>query len=111
MAGPEIGPPPPSQIPPQSTGVVELPPPPRPPIDPPAAVGVSATGSGAGGSGAGVVGFFAIFGAVIGLNNTKKEADVPLAAILEETESGASAFINPTFLDQADAAMNIANGQ
>merc|ERR1711862_187719 len=50
-----------------------------------------------GGVGAAFVGFFAFFAAAVGLNTTKQDASEPLAAMLEESEVGSSAFINPTF--------------
>merc|ERR1712000_597250 len=124
--GPDVPEPPPVN-PPQATGVVELPPPGTTAAGSSAATGNSGAsainnqaegviaGTWAtlviGGVGAGVVGFFAIFGAVIGLNNTKKDPEVPLAAVLEETESGASAFINPPFVDNPDAFVSaVADG-
>jgi hypothetical protein len=80
------------------------------PIDDQAEVVVAGTSSTfvVGGIGAGVVGFFAFFGAVVGLNNTKKDADVPLSAVLEDPEAATSAFINPTFQGANEANINVA---
>merc|ERR1712100_896232 len=60
-----------------------------------------------GGVGAAFVGFFAFFAAAVGLNTTKQDASEPLAAMLEESEVGSSAFINPTFVDGAGAQNNV----
>merc|ERR1711862_130524 len=60
-----------------------------------------------GGVGAAFVGFFAFFAAAVGLNTTKQDASEPLAAMLEESEAGTSAFINPTFVDGAGAQNNV----
>merc|ERR1712100_659245 len=59
------------------------------------------------GVGAAFVGFFAFFAAAVGLNTTKQDASEPLAAMLEESEVGSSAFINPTFVDGAGAQNNV----
>jgi len=50
-----------------------------------------------GGVGASVVGFFAFFAVVLGFNNTKKENEVPLEALLVNEEACASAAENPLF--------------
>merc|ERR1712100_55065 len=60
-----------------------------------------------GGVGAAFVGFLAFFAAAVGLNTTKQDASEPLAAMLEESEVGSSAFINPTFVDGAGAQNNV----
>jgi len=63
-----------------------------------------------GGGGAAVVGFFAIFAVVVGVNNTKKEPEVPISALLQETGASTAAFENPTFTPMAGPNHNILAG-
>lgn len=60
-----------------------------------------------GGIGASAVGFFAFFAVVLGFNNTKKDPETPLSVVLEDTEAGTSAYVNPTFQGANDAQINI----
>jgi len=62
-----------------------------------------------GGVGASVVACFAFFAVILGFNNTKKEAEVPLDALLVGEESATSANDNPLFDHVAGAHMNLAN--
>jgi len=58
-------------------------------------------------AGAGVVGFFAFFAVVIGLNNTKKNPEPPAIASLVEAEMDHAAQENPVFIAQTDASLNV----
>merc|ERR1711974_578342 len=62
------------------------------------------------GIGAGTVLVFALFGAAVGFNNTKKEPEVPIEALLADNEGNTSAFTSPIFGGQDDAMLNVAHG-
>jgi len=60
-----------------------------------------------GGAGASVVGCFALFAVVVGMNNTKKEPVQPAIAVLVEDEMMNAAAENPTYFAPSGANENI----
>merc|ERR1712232_217888 len=57
--------------------------------------------------GVGLVITFAFFAAVLGFNNSKEQPEVPLEALLEETEANMAAYDNPINIQGPDAFLNV----
>merc|ERR1712232_1068119 len=57
--------------------------------------------------GVGLVITFAFFAAVLGFNNSKQQPEVPLEALLEETEANMAASDNPINIQGPDAFLNV----
>jgi len=62
-----------------------------------------------GGAGAAVVGCFALFAVVVGMNNTKKDPAQPAIAVLVEDEMMNAAADNPVYHDPSGPNMNVLN--